>query len=86
MNIHTTLTNTTDAMAIGGAISAVTFWGLSISELGVIVSTIVAVLSLVLRSWVTFRQERRAHKEHIAKLEKIYAEPEADGSSDSGSS
>lgn len=54
----------------GATVSAV-FWGLSISDLGIIISTTVAVLGFLAHIWLSIRRERRAIERHAATLETL---------------
>ncbi len=54
-----------------GATSAAFFWGLSIGDVGVIVSMAVAVLGFIVHIWLSIRRERRAIERHRATMEKL---------------
>jgi hypothetical protein len=54
-----------------GASSAAVFWGLQISDIGVIVSALVAVLGFCLHVWLSLRRERREQQQHRLVMEKM---------------
>lgn len=51
-----------------GAVTAITFWGLSVSEWAVIASAAVALLGFVFTVVMRLRRERREIREHNAKM------------------
>lgn len=55
----------------GGTASAFTLWGLNLSELGVIVSALVAVVGLGLQLYVMLRRERREREYHKVRMETL---------------
>lgn len=57
------------AVALVSAASGVTMFGLNISEIGVIVSAIVAVVSCALHAWCALRKDRREREIYKRCLE-----------------
>lgn len=55
----------------GGAGTAITVWGLQLSDWAAIISAAVAVLGLIVHIWATWRKDRRAEELHRATLEEI---------------
>lgn len=43
----------------GGAVASVTFWGLQVSEICAIISTLVAIIGLGLQFWVASRRIKK---------------------------
>lgn len=52
----------------GGAAATGIFWGLSVSDLAVILSMIVAVLGFIVHAWATIRKDRRELEHHKALM------------------
>jgi hypothetical protein len=52
-----------------GATAAAVFWGLQISDVGVIVSTLIAVLGFGVHVWAHIRRERRDQERHRLVME-----------------
>lgn len=71
MSVHQHIdpANTAGAVSLASAASSVTMFGLSMSEVGVIVSAIVAVVTCVLHVWYTLRKDKRAREIHKARLD-----------------
>lgn len=61
----------------GGAATAFTLWGLHLSELGVIVSSSVAVIGLAVQVWVRWRQDKRDREFHLVRMETLRNDAEA---------
>lgn len=59
-----------------GTTAAVTLWGLSISDVAVIVSTTVAVLGFALHLWLSIRRERREKVRHTMTVTALALEIE----------
>ena len=53
----------------GGSASAITVWGLQLSELAAIISALVAVIGLIVHIWATMRKDRRAEEAHRLEME-----------------
>lgn len=53
----------------GGAGSAITVWGLQLSEIAAILSALVAVLGFAVHVWYTLQRNRRAEETHRAEME-----------------
>lgn len=53
----------------GGATSAGILWGLQISDIGVIVSVVVAVLGFAVSLWFHITRERREQEQHKLIME-----------------
>jgi len=66
MNPTTTVDTAGQAAMYGGAAATGVFWGLSVSDLAVIVSMIVAVLGFIIHAWATIRKDRRELERHNA--------------------
>lgn len=64
----------------GGAGTAITVWGLQLSEWAAIVSAAVAVVGLIVHVWATIRKDGRAQELHRASLEELRANTKAIGS------
>lgn len=60
--------NTSGAVSLVSAASGVTMFGLNMSEVGVLVSALVAVVSCGLHVWYTLRKDKRAKEIHAARL------------------
>lgn len=52
------------AVTYSGATSAAVLWGLHISDVGVIVSMLIAGAGLAVNIWATLRRERREQEQH----------------------
>lgn len=50
----------------GGAAASVTFWGLQVSEVCAIISTLVAIIGLGLQFWVAARRIKKLERQHAA--------------------
>lgn len=61
--------HTTGSATIASASASITMFGLDISELGVIVSAVIAVATFALHVWYTVRKDRRAREIHKRRLE-----------------
>jgi len=61
----------------GGAAATGLFWGLSVSDIAVILSALVAVAGFIVHAWATIRKDRREkeqHDAHMAELRATHAE------------
>lgn len=61
---HPILEQAATAATYGGATSAAVFWGLHLSDIGVIVSVLVAVLGFAVNTWARVRSDRRERERH----------------------
>jgi len=52
-----------------GASTAAVLWGLHLSDIGVIVSMLVAFLGFGIHLWATLRSDQRAQEQHDATME-----------------
>lgn len=52
----------------GGAAATGIFWGLSVSDVAVIMSMVVAVLGFLVHAWATVRKDRREMERHKALM------------------
>lgn len=59
----------TGVASLASASTSITLFGLSVSELGVIVSAFIAVATFGLHVWYTLRKDRRAREIHKRRLE-----------------
>lgn len=69
MNPSTQLDTAGQSAMYGGAASAGIMWGMSLSEIAVLISAIVAVLGFILHTWATFRRDRREMEHHLQETE-----------------
>lgn len=60
---------TANVAMFGGSSSAVLLWGLQMSDLGVIVSMLVAVAGFVVHLHYARRRDQRAQEQHLATME-----------------
>lgn len=58
----------TGTATLVSATTGITMFGLNISELGVVVSACVGVVTLALHVWYTLRKDKRAREIHEARL------------------
>ena len=59
----------TGQAALASAATSITLFGMSISEVGVIVSAIIAVATFGLHVWYTLRKDARARDIHKRRIE-----------------
>lgn len=59
----------TGQASVVSAATSITMFGMSLSELGVIVSALVAFATFVLHMWYTLRKDARAKEIHYKRLE-----------------
>jgi len=57
-----------EAAMYGGAAATGIMWGLSVSDLAVILSMIVAVLGFIVHAWATIRKDKRELEMHQATM------------------
>ena len=55
----------------GGAATTGILWGLSVSEVAVIVSALVAVLGFIVHAWSVVRKDRRDGERHAAAMAEL---------------
>lgn len=70
MSIHNQIdpAHVTGQASLASAATSITLFGFSVSELGVIVSAVVALATFALHVWYTLRKDRRAREIHEARL------------------
>lgn len=69
MTNHLDPANVTGQATLVSAGTSITLFGMSMSELGVIVSAIVAVATFALHVWCTLRKDARARDIHKRRIE-----------------
>lgn len=52
----------------GGAAATGIFWGLSVSDIAVIISAFVAFLGFLVHAWATIRKDQREQERHRALM------------------
>lgn len=67
--IHHATDHTALFTTYGGVIASVTLYDLRISELGVIVSALVAVSGFMLHLWITLKRNQREKELHRLQME-----------------
>jgi len=71
MNPTTTVDTAGQAAMYGGAAATGVLWGLSVSDVAVIGSMIVAVLGFIVHAWATIRKDRREAERHAAAMAEL---------------
>lgn len=59
----------TGAASVASATTSISLFGMNASELGVLVSAVVAMLTFILHMWYTLRKDGRAREIHKRRLE-----------------
>lgn len=57
----------------GGAATSGILWGLSMSDIAVFLSALVAVLGFCVHAWATLRKDRREAERHAAAMAELRA-------------
>lgn len=68
MNLHDPA-HLSGTASLASAATSITLFGMSLSDLGVIVSAVVALATFVLHVWYTLRKDARAREVHARRLE-----------------
>lgn len=68
MNPTSTVDTAGQAAMYGGAAATGVFWGLSVPDVAVIMSMVVAVLGFIVHAWATIRKDRREMERHAALM------------------
>lgn len=69
--IHKLVDPAANASMYGGAVMAVTFWGLQLGDVAAMTSAVVAVLGFVVHFWATWRRDRRDKERHQLTMEAL---------------
>ena len=73
MNPTSSVDTAGQAAMYGGAATTGVLWGLSVSEVAVVISMIVAVLGFIVHTWAVVRKDRREAQEHAAQMAELRA-------------
>ncbi len=66
--MNSTIDTGGQAAMYGGAMATGVFWGLSVSDIAVILSAFVAFLGFLVHAWATIRKDRREQEQHKAVM------------------
>lgn len=69
MNLSHDPAHISGQLSLASAATSITLFGFSISEWGVLISAVVAVLTFGLHVWYTVRKDKRAREIHKRRLE-----------------
>lgn len=66
--MNSTLDTAGQGAMYGGAAATGLFWGLSVSDIAVILSAFVAFLGFLVHAWATIRKDQREQAQHNAVM------------------